>query len=170
MPKKHDLNFLKVLVVWILNLKALIRYSVAYQRNRNRYGKRMNLLPQLMWCKYVRRWADSRSHATSFSPHSLFPVGLKSIAASQSSASNSCFVSCLKSWGPEPHKLPSLCRRIERESSRLFQYILSLKIWSRENKVEQGVGWPVKHGIVKVSRPFSLSSSGRSREGCHSAN
>lgn len=42
-----------------------------------------------------------------------FPVGLKSIAASQSSASNSCFVSCLKSWGPEPHKLPSLCRRIE---------------------------------------------------------
>ena len=44
---------------------------------------------------------------------SLFPVGLKSIAARQSSASNSCFVSRLKSWGPEPHKLPSLCRRIE---------------------------------------------------------
>lgn len=46
-------------------------------------------------------------------PGWLFPVGLKSIAASQRSASNSCFVSCLKSWGPEPRKLPSLCPWIE---------------------------------------------------------
>lgn len=75
----------------------------------------MKSWPWLMWCYQVRRWTDGR--ATLFSPvdsHSLFPVGLKSIATSQWSVSNSCFVSRLNSRGPELHKLPPLWRRIER--------------------------------------------------------
>lgn len=42
------------------------------------------------------------------------------------------------------------------ESSRLFQYILSLKIRGRANRVEQGVGRPVKRCIVEVSGPIQL--------------
>lgn len=52
----------------------------------------------------------------------LFPVGLKSIATSQWSASNSCFVSRLNSRGPEPQNLPSTMTRGLRgeECGRLF--------------------------------------------------
>lgn len=34
---------------------------------------------------------------------------VKSIVGGQQSRSKMCFVSCLKPWGPELHKLPILC-------------------------------------------------------------
>lgn len=109
-------------------------------------------------------------------PHSTrltctVPVGLKSIAARQSSASNICFVSCLKSWGPEPYKLPSLCCRIARKVHPIVSvHFVIKKSRDRANRVELGVGRPVKRCIVEVSGLFSLYIGGRSGEGCHSAN
>lgn len=115
-----------------------------------------NFWPWLMWCYSVRRWTDGR--ATLFSlvdSHIPFPVGLKSIATSQWSASNSCFVSRLNSRGPEPQNLPLLwCGLRGEEHGRLFSIHFVIKNRRRGRVVERRVGRFVKRCVA--SAPVQL--------------
>lgn len=49
------------------------------------------------------------SHVVSFICWTLILLYVKSIVGRQQSRSKMCFVSCLKPWRPELHKLPILC-------------------------------------------------------------
>lgn len=60
---------------------------------------------------------------------------VKSIVGGQQGRSKTCFVSCLKPWGTELHKLPPLWQWIEKNKSASFlTNILSLKIWDTKTK------------------------------------
>lgn len=86
-------------------------------------------------------------HSARLTRTAFFPVGLKSIAASQSSASNSCFVSCLQSWGPEPHKLPLLCRWIEGRVQPIvsIHFVIKNLSQSKQGGAECGQACKVRH-------------------------
>lgn len=72
----------------------------------------LHKLPFWTWSvSVVLSSSVKESHAISFICWTLPLVLLyvKSIVGRQQSRSKMCFVSCLKPWGPEPHKLPILC-------------------------------------------------------------
>lgn len=72
-------------------------------------------------------------------PSGPFPVGLKSIATSQWSVSNSCFVSRLNSGGPEPKKSPLYYDAgIERGRARPIVLPIHFVIKNRRGRGQSG--------------------------------
>lgn len=136
-------------------------------RKRLMFGKRWysrwkQLGPWIMWLHHILNRplpADSLSQSVAFS------CGWKALRPASRAEVSGCFVSRLKSWGPEPHKLPSLCWRIGGR----VQPIVSIHFVIKEsrgsaNRAERPVDRALKHCIVEVSGPVCLSREGRRGE------
>lgn len=113
------------------NLFLLFNTRMYFPENLQRF----QLLP---WSLTV--WKNSyvkKSLAVSLISQTLPLVLLyvKSIVGGQQGRSKMCFVSCLKPWGTEQHKLPPLWQWIEKNKFVSFlTNILSLKIWDTKTK------------------------------------